>query len=123
MSNRTFLRLFGVAILGLGGLYGLFPRLAFEMAVGLPLYPEYMHVLRSLGGLYCGVGIFLLISAEANHFQRQALVMGSLYFASLAGGRLVSALLDGSHSPFMWGSTVVELVGVVLLWRRYQASN
>lgn len=78
-----------------------------------------LHAIRSLGGLYLGVAVFLAVARFTPAMREAGVLAAVLAMAGLIAGRAVSFIVDGVPAPELIASVLVELAflswGLILL--------
>ena len=109
-----FLQLSGVLIGCVGLAYGLHPDLVLAQWVGLTVGPDTLQIFRAIMGLYLGIGgLLIAASLKPAHYQSGLWLLG-VFMAGLAGGRVLSLLVDGYQHWFALLATGLELGALAL---------
>jgi hypothetical protein len=79
------------------------------------------HIFRALMGLYLGMVTFCIIAAFTPEWRHVAVIWAVFFAYSLAGGRILSLIVDGMPSPILLFYLAVELtvgtLGLLVLAR------
>ena len=118
-----FLKLTGVLIGCVGLAYGLQPDLVLAQWMGLTVAPDTLQIFRAIMGLYLGIGgLLIAASLKPTHYQ-SGLWLLAVFMAGLAGGRVLSLLVDGYQHWFTLLATGLELGALAVgVWYLKQTS-
>ena len=103
-------------------LYGILPQkilttfLAFDVAS-----VDLKHIFRGVMGLYIGLGVFWALASRRTAWHSAGITSVILFMAGLAGGRVLSMVVDGVPSLLLVVYFFVEVamaVGGVYLLRK-----
>ncbi|WP_167854688.1 DUF4345 family protein [Mangrovimicrobium sediminis] len=108
-KTRLYLLVSGLVIIAIGLSYGA-PRPALETSFGIAIDDAALHIFRAIMGLYCGLGILLLLGARFDIYVKPALVLEAVFFTSVGVGRVTSFLLDANIPSVAVGAVAVEIV-------------
>ncbi|GEA51026.1 hypothetical protein VIN01S_18300 [Vibrio inusitatus NBRC 102082] len=76
--------------------YGLVPTQSLSFLFGIDATPvNVSHIFRAVMGLYLALLLFWILGAFRDKYQLAALYSLVVFMLGLAGGRLISFLLDG----------------------------
>lgn len=106
---RRFLLVIGALIVLIGLFYGV-PKPVLESAFGISIDQNALHIFRGVMGLYIGVGILVLLGSKCTQHTRFSLLLATLFFASLAAGRLISFVMDATMSRVAASAAMAEAV-------------
>jgi hypothetical protein len=67
------------------------------------------HVFRAIMGLYLGLVALWVLGAYRSDFSRPAVIAEVFFMFGVAGGRVISIVVDGMPSILLIGYTVVEI--------------
>lgn len=115
-----FLLLSGISLVVIGLFYGLVPGSGFENSAGLSIEASETHIFRAIMGLYCGIGGLLIAGAIDQEHTKAALLLETVFFGSIAGGRLVSFAIDGNCHWFALTGVAIEIPLFVLCLALYR---
>jgi len=111
---KALIALFGLAMLGVGAAFVLAPlRVGADFAVGIVSLAGLGTLRADLGGLFLVMGGFALAGLRAGHADRLGVPLVMLLV--ILALRLFHLGTDGVTDAGL-RSTVVEAIGVVLLW-------
>lgn len=123
---QKFLLVSGISVIAIGLLYGITPKIILEGIVGLSVEDNELHIFRAIMGLYCGVGGLLIVGSFHKEHIRSALLLETVFLGGLAGGRVLSFVVDGNFHWFAMLATSVEIslfiICAVLLNKTQQLS-
>jgi len=109
------------AILALQGLLAALAPNRFIQGGAAMVDAGQLHAVRSLGGLYLGVAVFLAVARFTPAMQEAGILAAVLAMAGLIAGRTVSFIADGLIVPGLIASVLVEAAflswGLILLRR------
>lgn len=106
---QKFLLVSGISVIAIGLLYGITPKIILEGIVGLSVEDNELHIFRAIMGLYCGIGGLLIASSFHKEHIRSALLLETVFLGGLAGGRVLSFVVDGNFHWFAMLATSVEI--------------
>jgi len=116
-----FYLLFSAAGLSLVALsYGVAPATVLPKLLDVSVEgTDLTHIFRAYMGLYLGMIALWVLGALRPDFTRLAVIAEVFFMFGLAGGRLLSIIVDGIPSLLLIGYTVVEVAmgigGIVIL--------
>ena len=97
-----------------GVLFLVNPRLLENTGAQL-LTPTSRFEVRSFyGGMEIGIGVFFLLAALQQSWQRVAIYAQVLIFGGLVGGRILSLVLDGVPTPDLLLFMSLEVLALLL---------
>ncbi len=119
-QQKLFLLLAATFLIPVALCYGLAPQKTLTPYLGIAIdNTNLTHVLRAVMGLYLGQIVFWYLGAFYIKLRRAALYSLIVFMFGLAGGRLLSLLLDGIPHWILIASLVIEFgagcIGYVLL--------
>lgn len=92
-------------------IYGFFPGKIVPALANLPAAGNDVNsALKAIMGLYVGSGIFWLLGMIQPQLWKGATIVNILFMFGLAGGRVLSMIIDGIPSEGMVGGTIIELI-------------
>lgn len=108
--------------------YGLVPEKSMKYLFNIPVSDlNLTHILRAVMGLYLSLVIFWLIGAFKEHLRLAALYSLVVFMFGLAGGRILSLVLDGIPNVILVIYLLLELVlgiiGLVLINKSKTVNN
>lgn len=99
------------------------PELVMARVLGFAVDPSFSEnfvrgeVRAAYGGVFTVIGLFTLLSARSPSLHRGRVLMLACFWFGLGGGRLLSAVVDGSPGGFGWFAMAFELlIGSALLY-------
>ncbi len=123
MNPRTITGVIGAATLIMGLTALAAPATIMPRFLGFAVDPSfsanfvYGEVRAAYGGVFSVIGVFTLLSAWQPAAHRGRLVLLACFWLGLGGGRLLSALIDGSPGNFGWFAMTFEFaVGATLAY-------
>lgn len=118
MSNAATIATLGISGLAIlaTGVTGLTNPQALFTPLGIHLQgaSAFNEIRAAYGGMHIGIGLVLLVGAWKPSFRRPALWVGLAFMGGLTIGRLVSAMLDGPPSAFVYQLWIPEAVAALL---------
>lgn len=99
-------------------LYGVSPKWFAATFMDDPaLNPNFAHILRAIMGLYLALGSFWFYSAFSSRYRDTAVLTTALFAGGLAGGRLLSLIVEGQPAPLLLFYLAIELSLIpIALW-------
>ena len=98
----------GLGLIGFG--YLVSPQLMYSLyGIGLESVNEFNMVRSSYGGQFLGFAVLFLLGATHPHLSKPAIVGLLTFMASFAGGRIVSAVVDGKPGTLVIAHIVLEI--------------
>jgi hypothetical protein len=102
--------------------YGVAPGIVLPSILDLNVDgTDQTHIFRAIMGLYLGMITLWIFGALRSDFARAAVVAEIFFMLGLAGGRLLSIIVDGIPSVLLVAYTVVEITmglwGIMVLRR------
>jgi hypothetical protein len=124
MKTRAFLLFCAVGLVPISLGYGAKPSVTMDALFGIKVDTTNLtHILRAVMGLYLGMVVFWLIGAFKRSMAGPALAACAVFMLGLAGGRILSFILDGLPHWLLIVYAVLEvvlgLVAVTLCRRHY----
>ncbi len=115
MKNRAFLIFCSVGLVPIALGYGAKPSLTMEFLFGITVDTTNLtHILRAVMGLYLGMVVFWLCGAFRKPMAGPALAGCAVFMLGLAGGRVLSFIMDGMPHWLLVVYAVLEVVlGVI----------
>ncbi len=103
--------------------YGIDPVGKLDGLLGIQITSDAeVHMFRAIMGLYWAFAGYWVLAAVSGRWVQQAIVSEVLLMGGLAGGRVLSLVVDGRADPVLEQYLVVEVVlaaiGIRLLVRR-----
>ena len=93
ITVKSFLIISGIFFILSGLFYGFFPTVI--ISTDIDLARTQLPLLRSIMGLYCGIGAFIICGAFIARYMNAALLLDVLCVGGLLIGRLLSFIVDG----------------------------
>ena len=106
---QKYLLVSGLFIIAVGLFYGA-PKQALEESFGLLIDEKGLHIFRAIMGLYCGVGVLVLIGSRYRDYAKFSLLLETVFFGGIGIGRLISFVIDGNVHSVSVGATVFEML-------------
>ena len=104
---------FGLTPIALG--YGASPSVSLQWLFGIDASStDLSHIFRAVMGLYLALVIFWIIGAFYKSLTLPALLSLMVFMFGLAGGRVISLMLDGFPHPLLFIYLVLEVIMGVL---------
>ncbi|MCA0175263.1 MAG: DUF4345 domain-containing protein [Proteobacteria bacterium] len=105
--------------------YGVSPRTTTPMLFGFSADAvDAAHILRAVMGLYLAMAALWLAGWWTPRLRPAALVSLATFMLGLAGGRLLSFVLDGRPAPLLISYFMLEVsIGVLALWAYRQVAG
>lgn len=121
MRTRGFLVFCAVGLVPIALGYGASPASTLGMLFGIPVdTTDLTHIMRALMGVYLGMVVIWVWGALDSRMSRPALVCCAVFMLGLAGGRVLSFVLDGLPHWLLAASAGVEMVAgaaAIMLFR------
>lgn len=115
MTDRLLLLLAGFGLVPVALSYGVVPSATVTHLLGFPVEGVNLtHVFRAVMGIYLANALFWLAGAMNPALRRPALWALFVFMAGVAGGRVLSILIDGMPSSILVMYLLVELVFATL---------
>ena len=115
MTDRMLLILAALGLVPIALSYGLVPSASVTNMLGFPVEgANHTHVFRAIMGLYLANALFWLVASAKRELRRSALWVLFLFMAGLAGGRVLSIILDGLPGAILVFHLIAELVFAAL---------
>ena len=116
-QQKIFLLLVATLLIPVALFYGLMPQKTLTQYLGIAVDTVNLtHILRAVMGLYLAQIIFWYMGAFQPNLRKAALYSLVVFMFGLAGGRLISILMDGIPHWFLLVSIAVELVAGIIGW-------
>ena len=117
---QAYLLFIAIGLLPVALSYGLNPAAVLPQALNISVEgTDQTQIFRALMGLYLGCSAFWAIAAFKPHWQRVAVIFGVFFMFSLAAGRTISLIVDGSASRLLDLYLILEIfagsLGLVVL--------
>ena len=118
--RQKFLVLTAVGLIPIALSYGAVPEASLKFLFGIQVEgTNGAHIFRAIMGLYLGLVVFWLLGAWREKLTRPALYSLTVFMFGLAGGRMLSLILDGRPHWLLIVYLVLEIlfgaVGAVML--------
>ena len=118
--RQKFLVLTALGLIPIALSYGAVPEASLKFLFGIQVDgTNGAHIFRAIMGLYFGLVVFWLLGAWREKLTRPALYSLTVFMFGLAGGRLLSLLIDGRPHWLLLVYLVLEIlfgfVGLVML--------
>jgi hypothetical protein len=115
---KIFLLVAGVFLIPVALTYGIDPAATLPKFINTTVEgTDQTHIFRALACLYLGMSTFCIIAAFTPEWRRVAVIWAVFFAYSLAIGRVLSLIIDGTPSPILLFYLAVELVvGTFGLW-------
>lgn len=111
MSDRMLLMLAAIGLVPIAFSYGLAPSVTLPYILGFPVEGTHLtHVFRAIMGLYFTNVALWIAGAFIPSLTRPALWTLFIFMAGLAGGRLLSLLVDGMPNFVLLFYLAAEIV-------------
>ena len=128
MENSKILKgflLISGALLSFIGFSLLFMPVSFKAGGGVDVAGDIntLNDIRASGGLFLATGLLSILGSFIKKISYTAALISPIVFLSVAGGRLLSIMIDGMPVEGLFKATIVELViGVVgvFMFMKYQ---
>jgi hypothetical protein len=116
-TTRAFLVICALGLVPIALSYGAAPTASLHLLFGITVdSTDLAHILRAVMGLYLGMVVIWLLGAVRRSLTGPALVSCAVFMLGLAGGRVLSFILDGRPHPLLIVYAVLEVVlGVVAI--------
>src|SRR6476660_3258629 len=112
---KLFLIVAGVFLLPVALSYGVNPAVTIPKFMNFTVEgTDQTHIFRALMGLYLGMVTFCIIAAFTPEWRHVAVIWAVFFAYSLAAGRILSLIVDGTPSPILLFYMAVELIGGTL---------
>ena len=120
MKNRAFLIFCAIGLVPIALGYGAKPSATLDALFGIKVDTTNLtHIMRAVMGLYLGMVVFWLLGAFRKSMEGAALAGCAVFMLGLAGGRILSFVVDGMPHWLLIVYAVLEIVlgaiAVVLL--------
>lgn len=117
---------FGLTPIALG--YGAVPDVSLQWLFDIEASATNLkHIFRAVMGLYLALVVFWLIGAFNTKLQPAALWSLTVFMFGLAGGRVLSLILDGFPHPLLFVYLLLEVVmgvlGIMLISKTGRSSE
>ncbi len=95
--------------------YGIDPAAVLPKSMNIVVEgTDQTEMLRAVMGLYLGMTIFCVVAAFTPALWHVAVIWGVFFLYSIAAGRILSLIVDGTPSPILLFYMAVELIGGTL---------
>ena len=120
--RQKLLVLTAVGLIPIALSYGLVPEASLKFLFGIQVEgTNGVHIFRAIMGLYLGLVVFWLLGAWREKLTRPALYSLTVFMLGLAGGRLLSLVIDGRPHGLFLVYLILEVllgaVGLIMLWQ------
>ena len=110
-KTRAFLMFCAVGLVPIALGYGARPSVTMDALFGITVETTNLtHILRAVMGLYLGMVVFWLWGAFNRSLAGPALASCAVFMLGLAGGRILSVVLDGMPHWLLIVYAVLEIV-------------
>jgi hypothetical protein len=127
MKTRAFLIFCAVGLVPIALGYGAKPSASLDALFGITVDTTNLtHIMRAVMGLYLGMVLFWLWGAFNNSMEAPALVGCAVFMLGLAGGRILSFILDGLPHWLLIVYAALEIVlglTAVILYRGHNSKE
>ena len=115
---RAFLLLSSIGLVPIALLYGAMPGVTLDMLFGISVETTNLtHIFRAVMGLYLGMAILWFMGALKPGLTGPALISCAVFMFGLAGGRILSLLVDGQPHGLLIFYTGLEIAfGIIALY-------
>ncbi len=118
--TRFYLLFSAAGLFGVALSYGVAPAVVLPKVLDITVgATDATHLFRAYMGLYLGMIALLILGACQSKFTRAAVIAEVFFMFGLAGGRVLSIIVDGVPSVLLIGYAVVEVVlglwGILIL--------
>jgi hypothetical protein len=111
MKNRVFLVFCAVGLVPIALGYGAMPSVTLDALFGITVDTTNLtHIMRAVMGLYLGMVVFWLWGAFKPAMTGPALAGCAVFMLGLAGGRMLSFIIDGMPHWLLVVYAVLEIV-------------
>jgi hypothetical protein len=121
MKTRAFLIFCAVGLVPIALGYGAKPSASLDALFSITVDTTNLtHIMRAVMGLYLGMVVFWLYGAFNKSMEAPALVACAVFMLGLAGGRILSFILDGMPHWLLIVYAILEIVlglSAVILYR------
>jgi Domain of unknown function (DUF4345) len=112
---RAYLLLVALLLVPIALSYGIAPAAVLPAFLNVTVSgADHIQIFRALMCLYLAASLFWAIAAFKPHWQRVAVIWAVFFALSLALGRVISLVLDGSASWLLYVYLGLELAGGLL---------
>lgn len=120
--TRAFLLFAAIGLTPVALSYGAMPEVSLAWLFGIDAGDvNSSHIFRAVMGLYLGMIVFWVVGAIDSRLRLAALWSLAVFMLGLAGGRILSLVLDGFPHPLLFTYLVLEVVigtvGLILIRR------
>jgi len=110
-KTRGFLAFCAVGLVPIALGYGASPAITLDMLFGITVDTTNLtHIMRAVMGLYLGMVVIWVWGALEANMTGPALVSCAVFMLGLAGGRVLSLILDGMPHWLLVVYAVLEIV-------------
>ena len=111
VKNRTFLIFCAIGLVPIALGYGAKPSVSLDALFGISVDTTNLtHIMRAVMGLYLGMVVIWVWGAFKRQFTVPALVSCAVFMLGLAGGRILSLILDGMPHWLLVVYAALEIV-------------
>jgi hypothetical protein len=111
LKNRAFLIFCAVGLVPIALGYGAKPSISLDALFGITVDTiNLTHIMRAVMGLYLGMVVFWLWGAFKPAMTGAALAGAAVFMLGLAGGRILSFIIDGMPHWLLVVYAVLEIV-------------
>ena len=123
-KNKAFLIFCAVGLVPIALGYGAKPSVTLDTLFGITVDTTNLtHIMRAVMGLYFGMVVFWLCGAFRKPMAGPALAACAVFMLGLAGGRVLSFILDGLPHWLLIVYAVLEIVLGVIAIMLYRGHN
>lgn len=127
MKIRAFLVLCAIGLVPVALTYGVVPAVSLDVLFGITVdNTNLANIMRAIMGLYLGMIVIWLWGAFSLPMAGPALVSCAVFMLGLAGGRILSLVLDGMPHWLLVVYAVIEVVLgtiAILLYRAHSSPD
>ncbi|MGC6459375.1 MAG: DUF4345 domain-containing protein [Akkermansiaceae bacterium] len=128
MKSRAFLIFCAVGLMPIALGYGARPEYTLEKLFGIEIDTVNLtHIMRAVMGLYLGMAVLWLWGAFSKVMELPALADCAVFMLGLAGGRILSFVVDGLPHWLLVVYAILEVVlgvlAVLLFWSGVRGGN
>jgi hypothetical protein len=124
MKTRAFLIFCAVGLVPIALGYGAMPSVTLDALFGITVDTTNLtHIMRAVMGLYIGMVIFWLWGAFTPALTGPALAGCAVFMLGLAGGRILSFIIDGMPHWLLVVYAILEIVLGLSAMALYKARN
>lgn len=121
-KESVFLLLAAAGLIPIALSYGVVPSTSMAYLFDVDVtHVDGRHILRAVMGLYLAMVVFWVLGATVKSLRLPALCSLAVFMLGLAGGRVLSLVVDGMPSPLLVVYLCLEVgfgvVGMILIRR------